>query len=137
MPVTYAIVDDGRLVIERWVGTIAQAEFLSHERGKLQDTSIVSGAKVLADARTAEFSETTTDLIEQVAGLYDHPDLRGRIATHAAVFGGKDFGMAKAWETELRRHGVNTIVFNNLEVACIWLGIDPAETQKQLDALGE
>jgi len=35
----------------------------------------------------------------------------------------------------VRKHGVNAIVFNNLEVACIWLGIDLRSTQELLDRI--
>jgi hypothetical protein len=135
MPVRYVVVSDGKLVVERWVGRVTHAEFVEHERQKLQDTSIAREAKALIDARAAEFPETTPDRVHEVADLYGDPDNATRIAAYAAVFGGRDFEMAKSWETQARRHGVNAIVFNNLEVAFIWLGIDPAETQKLLDGL--
>ncbi len=135
MPVRYVVINEGRLVIERWTGQVSHAEFVAHEREKLQDTSIVAGAKALTDARAAEFPETTAESVHEITDLYGDPDNPTGISTYAGVFGGKDFGMAKAWEAQSRRQGVNTIVFNNLEVACIWLGIDPAEAQRQLDDL--
>lgn len=136
MPARYVVVNDGKLVIERWVGRIAHAEFVTHERQKLRDTSIAREAKSLIDARAAEFVETTPELVHEVTDLYGDSGNVTRIATYAAVFGGRDFEMAKSWETQARRHGVNAIVFNNLEVAFIWLGVDPAETQRLLDRLG-
>ena len=135
MTAKYVVVDDGRLVIERWVGMITHAEFVSHVKQKLQDESIAFGAKVLADVRAAEFPETTLDLIHEIADLYDKADNKTSITTYAAVFSGTDFDMAKSWEAQSRQHGVNTIVFNNLEVACIWLGIDLKEAQALLDSI--
>ena len=135
MPARYVVVNDGKLVIERWVGRVRHAEFVEHERQKLQDTSIARDAKALIDARAAEFPETTPERVHEVADLHGARDNATRIATYAAVFGGRDFEMGKSWETQARRHGVNAIVFNNLEVAFIWLGIDAADTEKRLDSL--
>ncbi len=135
MPVSYMVVNDGKLVIERWMGRVTHREFVAHEKEKLQDKSIAPKAKSLIDARAAEFPETTPELAHEVADLYNDSDDRSCIGTYAAVFGGRDFEMAKSWEIRLRRHGVNAIVFNNLEVAFIWLGVDPVETQRLLDSL--
>jgi len=135
MPVKYVVIKDGRLVIERWVGTISHAEAVAHTKARFQDSAIVRDAKALVDARAAVFPETSVDLIHEVSDLHGHPDNKISLSTYAAVFGSGDFDKAKVWEAQLRQRGVNAIVFNNLEVACIWLGIDPAEAQRQLDQL--
>ena len=70
MPVKYIAVDDGNLVIERWIGRISHAELLEHERQQLHDRSIKQGARVLVDARDASFPETTADILHEVTDLY-------------------------------------------------------------------
>lgn len=135
MPVEYVVINGGKLVIERWAGVITHAEIISHEKKKLQDESIAAGAKALADARSAEFCDTTLDRVHEISDIYSDPGNRTSIATYALVIGGQGFDEAKLWEVQSRRHGVNAIVFNNLEVACIWLGLVPADTQKLIDGI--
>ena len=132
MPVAYLVSFAGKLVIERWVGSISHAELMAHEKKQLQDTSIAPGAAVLADARSASFTETSYDIIHELSDL--HADPRGRtfMARLAIVIGEDDFNKAKAFESQLRRHGMDAIVFSsaNMDLACHWLGIDPLDTQK-------
>jgi len=135
MSLKYVVISDGELVIERWAGEIAHAELVSHERRKLQDESIAPGARVLTDARAATLPETTLDRVDEIAEVYGDSGNKTRISASAAIFGSADFEKGKAWEAEVRKHGVNAIVFNNLEVACIWLGIDLKETQERLDVM--
>ncbi|UCD52621.1 MAG: hypothetical protein JSW27_08280 [Phycisphaerales bacterium] len=133
MSLKYVVINDGKLVIERWAGAVGHAELLAHERRKLQDESIAPGARVLTDAQAATLPETTLDRVHEIAEIYGDSGNRTRISASAAIFGSADFEKGKVWEAEVRKHGVNAIVFNNLEVACIWLGIDLKETQELLD----
>jgi hypothetical protein len=135
MALKYVVINDGKLVIERWAGAVAHAELVSHEKKKLQDEQIASGAKVLTDARTARLGETTLDLVREISDVYGDSDNKTSISASAAIFGSEDFEKGKVWEAQVRKHGVNAIVFNNLEVACLWLGIDLKETQELLDRI--
>jgi len=73
MSVKYAVLDDGKLVIERWVGEISHAELIEHEKQQLNDTSIAQRAVVLADARQAEFPQTTSINIHELTDLHSNP----------------------------------------------------------------
>jgi len=135
MPLKYVVINDGKLVVERWVGMVGHDELVAHERQKLQDESIAVGARVLTDAQVATLPETTLDRVRELADVYADVGNKTRISASAAIFGSADFEKGKAWEAEVRKHGVNAIVFNNLEVACIWLGIDLRSTQELLDRI--
>ncbi len=73
MSVKYAVLNDGKLVIERWVGEISHAELIEHEKQQLNDTSIAQRAVVLADARQAVFPETTSINIHELTDLHSNP----------------------------------------------------------------
>lgn len=133
MPLKYVVISDGKLVVERWVGVVGHAELVAHERKKLQDEAIAPGARVLTNAQAATLPETTLDSVHELADVYAEAGNKTRISASAAIFGSADFEKGKAWEAEVRKHGVNAIVFNNLEVACLWLGIDLRETRELLD----
>ena len=62
MPGRYLVVNDGRLVIVRWVGTISHAEALSQQEQRLEDASIAEGAKGLAN-----FPDDQMDLVVESA----------------------------------------------------------------------
>jgi len=40
MPGKYVILDNGKLIIERWVGEITYAELIEHKKQQLNDTSL-------------------------------------------------------------------------------------------------
>jgi hypothetical protein len=136
MPVKYVTANDGQLVVERWVGAIAHAELVAHGKRQYQDMSIASGAKVFVDARLAEFPETRFDLARELCDLNGTAERKSRTSMCAAIFRGEEFDRAKEWETRARDVGLNVIVFSSLEVACTWLGTDPAEVQRLLDSVG-
>ncbi len=73
MSVKYAVLNDGKLVIERWVGEISHAELIEHEKQQLNDSSIAQRAVVLADARQAVFPETTSINIHELIDLHSNP----------------------------------------------------------------
>jgi hypothetical protein len=124
MPVKYIVVDNGNLVIERWVGTVSHAELLEHERQHLDDRSIKRGAKVLVDARDASFPETTADGFREVADLYVKLRTMASTSKCALLVSNQTWPQAKALETGGEKYGVTIIMFNELSTACAWLGID-------------
>ena len=69
MPVEYVALNHGALVFELWTGVISHDELLTHEERHLNDSSIMRGASVLADATHASF-ETTLENIHEVTDLY-------------------------------------------------------------------
>ncbi len=124
MPVKYVVVDNGNLVIERWMGKISHAELLEHERQQLGDRSIKRGAKVLVDARKASFPETTLDGLHELTDLYVKLQRKVSTSKCALLVNHKAWPQAKAFETGGEKHGLTIITFNELGTACVWLGID-------------
>ena len=124
MPVKYIVVDNGNLVIERWVGKISHAELLEHERQQLGDRSIKRGARVLVDARKASFPETTLDGLHELTDLYVKLQSKTGTSKCALLVNDKVWPQAKAFETGGEKHGLTIITFNELSTASVWLGID-------------
>lgn len=118
------IVWDGEINIETWLD---QVNKLSAE----PDWPAIS--RVVTDTRTASTSVSLDD-IEKAAALFGaRPEaLRNK---KLAVLATGIFGRARAFSTLLERFGVSTIVFNDLDTACIFLGLDPADAGQRLDEL--
>ena len=135
MPVKYIAVDDGNLVIERWIGRISHAELLEHERQQLHDRSIKQGARVLVDARDASFPETPADILHEVTDLYAKLQNKARTSKCALLVSDKSWQQAKVFETGGEKYGVTIITFNELSTGCAWLGIDPRIAMDHLKKL--
>ncbi len=132
MPNSYIVLDSGTLVIERWTGTVTHDELISHERDQIEDRSIKPGAVVLAYAANASF-ETGPEEVRQLSDLYG----RGDIAMEkcAVVVNDDAYDRAQLFAAQGTGHGVSIVVFNDVEVACAWLGVDPVKVKSTLKGL--
>ena len=129
MPVKYVVLNRGTLVLELWTGTISHDELLGHERRLLSDSSIAQHA-VLADAIDASF-ETTPEAVHELTDLYRQSAENVKVRKAALLINESAYERARLYENL----GVRMILFNTLEVACVWLGIDVAAARKELEQL--
>jgi hypothetical protein len=134
MPSIYAVIDDGRIVVEFWTGEVTHDELLAHERRHLSDPLIKAGASVLVDAERAQFG-TTTDEIKDVVALYGQIVGRLKVGRMALLVNKETYQRALIFLKEVEGYGVKVIVFSTLDVACTWLGLDVHVARKQLQTL--
>jgi len=125
MPSCYEVYDQGRTVLELWTGTIAHEEIVTQTRDQLQDGRIAPGASLLVDATRARF-ETPTELVHEVSAEFARPDRKTSILKHALLVNHDAWDRAQLLAREEEGYGVTTIVFTSLDIACHWLGLDPA-----------
>ena len=124
MPQGYKVVDNGRLVVERWVGYISHAELIEHEKQQLNDTSITRGAKALADTTQARFPETSLDRVHELSDLHADPRNKTSISKYALLVADETWPKAKLFEKQVAKYGLTAISFNSLHTASAWLGLD-------------
>jgi hypothetical protein len=134
MPVEYVVLNQGALVLELWTGTILHSEILAHERRHLSDSSIVPGASVLVVATNASF-ETTLELVHEVTDLYRQSVEKLRVGKAAVLVNDSAYDRARLYERQAVDIGVRVILFNSLDVACKWLGIDVTTARTELEKL--
>jgi hypothetical protein len=126
--------NQGTLVVELWTGTISHDEVLSHERQHLSDSSIQRGASVLAVATDASF-ETTLKQIHEVTDLYRRFIGNLRVGKAAILVNESTYDRGRLYEKQATDLGLRVILFNSLDVACVWLGIDITTVHKELEKL--
>lgn len=137
MPCSCAVLDDGRLVLERWWGEVFSAEIVAHEAGQLEDERIAPGAAGLADLRAAAFPGEEPLDVRAIAATHGGEGHRNRFARYALVTDEADtFLRSRVFEREMEPFGVRVVVFVSLATACTWLGADPARIRTALEALG-
>jgi hypothetical protein len=134
MPNTYAVINDGSMVVEFWTGQVTHDELLAHERRHLSDPSIKAGAAVLVDAQRARFG-TTEEEIADIAVLYSRVVGKLKVTRMALLVNNETYERALVFMKEVEGYGVKVIIFNSLDIACTWLGLDVNVARKQLQAL--
>jgi hypothetical protein len=134
MPVKYVVLNQGTMVVELWTGTISHDEVLAHERRHLSDSSIALGASVLVDATSASF-ETTPEAVHEVTDLYRRSGEKLRVGISAVLVNTSAYDRARLYERQATDFGVRVILFNSLDVACVWLGIDVMVASTELKKL--
>ena len=134
MPVEYVVLNQGALVLELWTGTISHDEVLAHERRHLSDSSIARGASVLVDAASASF-ETMPEAVHEVTDLYRRSGEKLRVGKSAVLVNESAYDRARLYERQATDLGVRVILFNSLDIACAWLGIDVTTVCKELEKL--
>lgn len=132
-PVTYDVVLDGRLVVEVWRGGVSREDVVAHSQQHLSDSRVRIGASALVDARAASFGIAPEEVQEIVDSLY--ADYVGRLTVGkcAILVNDRTYELARAYERSAGQYGVNVIVFNALDVACQWLGVDAGLILKHLE----
>ncbi len=116
------------------MGTISHDEVLAHERRHLSDSSIARGASVLVDATGASF-ETTPEAIHEVTDLYRRSGEKLRVGKSAVLVNESAYDRARLYEKQAADLGVRVILFNSLDVACVWLGTDVTTACTELKKL--
>lgn len=134
MPNNYAVLNSGSAVVEFWTGQVTHDELLAHERRHLSDPSVKPGAAVLVDAERAHFG-TTIDEVKELADLYGQVIGRLKVGRMALLVNKETYERALIFFKEVEGYGVKVIVFNSLDIACTWLGLDVNVARKQLQIL--
>ena len=134
MPVTYVVLNQGSLVLELWTGRVSHDEVLPHVRQHLSDASIAPGASVLVDDTGASF-ETTTEAVHEVTDLYRRSIEKLRVGKAALLVNESTYDRARVCEKQSIDIGMRVILFNSLDVASAWLGVDVARAGEAFEQL--
>jgi len=134
MPVKYVVLNQGSLVLELWMGVISHEEVLTHERQHLSDASIARGASVLVDATGASF-ETSMEEVHEVTDLYRRSIEKLRVGKAALLVNESTYDRARVYEKQSTDLGLRVILFNSLDVASAWLGVDVTRAREAFEKL--
>ena len=134
MPVTYVVLNQGSLVLELWTGMVSHEEVLTHERQHLSDASIAHGASVLVYATGASI-KTTTGSVHEVTDLYRRSIEKLRVGKAALLVNELTYDLARVYEKQSIDLGLRVILFNSLDVACTWVGVDDTRAREAFEQL--
>ena len=129
----YLEVDDVTVIV--WDGEVSGDEWQQFIREQAVDPRWPRGHRRLADVTTLDPSLLSAAHVDAVGALYE--ERVGNVARtrQAIVAAALAWDLARAFETHMARLGATLIVFDHVEDACNWLGIDPIATQQVLTRL--
>lgn len=133
--VLYEVIENGQMVIEYWSGKVDRHDVAIHSKEHLSDTRIVPGASALVEARDARFGIALEDVADLVDSLYADYVGRLKIRKCAVLVDSITHDLARAYERTAGKYGINVIVFNDLDIACKWLGVGVDTVSKLLDRM--
>jgi hypothetical protein len=118
-----------------WDGDVRWDEWQEHASALLMEPYWRQSSRFLVDLR----SVTSTSLIGeeevQKAQLYFNQNREMLLQKRGAVIASDEFRNAHNFAKLLSPSGMAMVVFNSLDTACIFLGLDHDETSRQLDGL--
>ena len=111
MPCKYTVLNDGRLVVEKWIGAISHAEVMAHGVEQLGLEEIKAGAVKLSDTREAWFPESMLQQLQELANLHQPM----KFAKIALLIKNETWPQARALETEVDTYGTSVYTLNMLD----------------------
>ena len=118
------------LCLEAWWGEIGSAELLVHEKHHLLAAKPRLAPRAIVDLTMARFdSSVGKRQIEALTDLYlQYQDIVA--GSRVAIVVGSDIDKARLYEKYAKERGLNVVVFNTIEVACVWLGADATHVRE-------
>ena len=118
-----------------WDGVITWDDWLKHAGELKADPGWALTSRFIADLQTvsdtSSISEQQIDMALEVVGA--DPAVLSR--KRGAVVAREEFRRANKFGDLIERFGATSVVFNHLDTACIFLGLNPAETLRTLEQL--
>jgi hypothetical protein len=135
MGIAYYCDKDKGVGYEVWEGLVTGSDWVEHVRRQAADHEWPAGDRSLTDLQLVSHNSSIGKAeMEQVVAIYRAQSKK--LATgRAAVVAGKDFRLSPLFQIFTSRHGFRVIVFNDLALACKWLGLDPKEAARSIGRL--
>jgi len=134
MPCKYAIAMDGQLVVEQWSGTLTYDELVAHKTRLSRDPSMRADASVLTDCRGCEI-QISPETIDKLSEIDNDPEGNSRVGRYAFLVNRDVYERVQRFSNQIARSGKRALIFNHLDAACQWVGIDPAKVRELIDSI--
>jgi hypothetical protein len=133
MGIAYRCDTDRGITLSVWDGVITIDDWRDHVRRQLADPQWPGGRLSLTDARSARHLFTAYEICD-IAAMYRSEPAR-ITGIRVARIGAEDSLAALTFQQAIGPSGPTTLVFDDLESASRWLGIQAADVQPMLDDL--
>jgi hypothetical protein len=135
MGIAYRCDVSNRLSISVWQGEITADEGKLHLAALAADPEWAAGRSIVIDLTRVAATPTPADDVAQSAEAFLQILAGQARQAKWAIVADQTFERARAFGERVERAVPHLIVFNNLETACAWLGVDPTEVRTIADDL--
>src|ERR1700690_3829742 len=130
MGIAYGCKPNLKLALVVWDGLITWDEWRQHLQRMLVDPDYASMQSQITDLRYSTISPSISNkeiqaMIDMVADQRENLSLK-----RVAIVAGDEWSKPKQTEVGLRSLSITPIVFNDLTLACEWLGLQEVEISK-------
>lgn len=129
MPIGYKVAHGGKLLVEVWTGTITKRDLLAHHELYLNDETILPGRSEFVDITRASGPSIGEEELQQFVDAYRSHAPKMVNTNIAIVAAGKGFDQALTYERLSTPHLITVVVFNEIDTACTWLGVNEGEVR--------
>ena len=130
-------IEPGDLLVVVWDGEVTLAEWEESVRGQLDaDLDWRHGRRRLVDLTTADLSALESADVKHVVET-TVPQVRSVAGRRQAIVSTADAELANQFAQRSTKIGALTVVFDRLESACEWLGVDAVAMRPYLETLRE
>jgi len=135
MGITYQCDRAKNTIFIVWDGEVTADEWLAQAHKLMAEPDWPAITRLITDVGTVSNTASIGDQeIETVAALF-RAHSGTTIKKRLAILANDLFGKARKFELQLSRFGLLVVVFNQLQTACLFLNIDPTETEQTLEGL--
>jgi len=123
------------IVFVVWDGIVTAEEWLRYAQKLVSHPDWAGTPRILADLLSVKDTSSIHNReIEHVAEIFS-ANPRALRNKKLAVIAQDEFGKARHFEDLLMHFGVSSVVFNNLDTACLFLGMDVLYAYRMLDTM--
>ena len=135
MGIAYGCKPNLKLALVVWDGLITWDEWRQHLQRMLVDPDYAPMQSQITDLRYSTISPSISNkeiqaMIDMVADQRENLSLK-----RVAIVAGDEWSKPKQTEVGLRSLSITPIVFNDLTLACEWLGLQEVEISKDLQQI--
>jgi hypothetical protein len=117
-----------------WDGAVTWMEWKEHASALITGPDWRRSSRFVVDMRSVTNTSFASEQVEQASALFtmNRLSLTGK---RGAIIAQEEFRNARKFESLIAPTGIAMVVFNSLDTACLFLGLDFAETHGELERL--
>ena len=133
--IAYEFIERDDLLVVVWDGLVSGADWTEFVDQRMVDNpNWPPGKRAIADILTVDPSSLSVTDVAAVTGVY-RTLARNFTGKRIAIVAAAGWDIAVEYEQHIDRLGSTTIVFNQIESACGWLGVDARSTREVIRTL--
>lgn len=118
-----------------WDGKVVWGDWLRHVQDLMVDPHWRSMQRFIADLQSVTDTSTIQEKEFELAAIAIAENREALALKTGAVVASQEFWQAHRFIRLIERFGTSTVVFNTVETACVFLGIDPIDTRHTIEQL--